>query len=297
MVRKNILFQNTKLSYLDNEKQNKPALIFCHANGYSTEIFNYYYRKLDRQFRTIGIDFLNHGRSEGNLNFSGWHFYRDQILAVIDELGLSNVIGIGHSMGGAALIQAGYKRVEPFALLIGLDPTILNFIKIEYSRTFLNPLAKTARERKYLFKSKKLLKRIFEKHPLTRNWHPEILADYLNSCFKQIFSSSGDLVLCCSPAAEAKNFCAPEYKTVLQAYRLRVPFHYIVADNSEVLSKGMIRKIAQKNKNTIFYPKETIDEGRPNLTHHFPFEEPEWTLKLIKNIIQIQSGLKTWQYP
>ena len=155
MNRKSILFthekQAAKLSYLDNERENKPILMFCHANGYSAETYSYYHQKLDKKYRVIGIDFLNHGQSETNLNFSGWYFYRDQICSLIDELKLSNVIGIGHSMGAAALIQAGYKKPELFSYLIGFDPTILNFYKIACSRIFLNPAGQgRSKEKKFV---------------------------------------------------------------------------------------------------------------------------------------------------
>ena len=274
------------ISYLDNERKNKPVLIFCHGNGYSAAMFNYYYERLNTDYRVLGLDFLNHGNSQSRLDFSGWHFYTDQLLALMTHLGLSGVIGIGHSMGGAALIQAGYRRPDLFHLSIGLDPIVLDLLGIMLRWSFLNPLARKARKRKRSFKSRQALEKIFEKHPLTRSWHRRDLADYLNSCFRP---EGGHIVLSCTPEAEAKNFSTPEYRTLRYACRLSIPFHYVLADDSGIPSEKTTRKISRKNKNAFFYRRGEQGIGDPVLTHHFPFEEPEWTLDTIKNIIQGQN--------
>ena len=277
--KKKINFHERTLTYLDNEKKSSTSIVMCHGNGYSGECLNYYLKRLGQKHRVLAITFMNHGDSESDDNFTDWSFYTKQILCILTHEGLQQIIGIGHSMGAIALIEAAYQNPSKFLGVIGLDPTFLNMFTIIFSRMFGNPPAWKVAKRKRLFKNKKLLKYIFAKHPLTKNWHSEIRNDYINSCYRK---TKEGMLLCCEPTMEAKNFRTPSYKSIIQATALQIPLHLILPEDSTVCTQRMARRVIRKN------PAATI-VTRAEIGHHFLFEEPEWTLKEIKKKLRLRT--------
>ncbi len=277
--KKKTAFNGRMLTYLDNEKKNTTSIVMCHGNGYSGGCLNYYLKRLGKKYRVLAIDFMNHGDSERDENFTDWSFYAEQVLCVLTHEGLNKVIGVGHSMGAIALIKAAHKKPSQFLSLICLDPTFLNALIILFTRLFGNPYAWKVAKRRQLFKNKKILESIFSKHPLTKDWHSEIRNDYIKSCYK---NTKDGMLLCCEPAMEAKNFRTPSYKTIIQASSLQIPLHLIIPEDSTVCSQRMARRVTRKN------PAATI-VTRTKVGHHFLFEEPEWTLKEIQNTLRLRT--------
>ena len=276
MIQKHIFFRGLKLCYVDNEKKSKLNLIFLHGNGYSGGCYHYYLRRLGKKYRVLSIDLINHGASESSFSFRSLSFYEEQVLAVIQQERLDNIVGIGHSMGGLILIGARHKKPEIFQLLIGFDPPFLNAFKIYYSRLFGNPLSQRAKKRKASFKSRKVLEYILKKSHLTKAWHPEIMKDYIDTCYKV---KKEKLFLCCDPLAESKNFRSVSYKTIWQAQNADSLTYLILPQKTQLCSKRMAaRVIGKHSKSKVIWKKK--------ISHHFPFEEPEWTLTEIQKILK-----------
>lgn len=105
-----------------------PSLLFAHATGLHGWTWSIIAQHLAGQFHCWALDFRGHGESavEANddMHFEG--FGRD-VLAVVDAMGERNVFGVGHSLGGAALVLAELARPGIFAELFlyepGLRPT------------------------------------------------------------------------------------------------------------------------------------------------------------------------------
>ena len=282
-LKKKIVFKNQNLIYYDNERNSSVILFFCHANGYSGRCYNYYLKRLGKSHRVLAVDLINHGRSGSDTAFRNWSFYSDQIAGIILHEDLDNIVGIGHSMGGPILVGTAQKNHGRFRGLIGLDPTFLNMAKIVGTRLFGNPLSWRAKKRRSSFKNtsilgknEKSLESVFKRHQLTRTWHPEIIQDYLGSCY---IETQKEVLLCCDPKTESKNFRTPSYGVILQASSLKIPFYLILPENSKVCSTRMARRVTQNHPKSGITTKEGIG-------HHFPFESPDWTLNEIKKILK-----------
>ncbi len=75
---------------------------------------------LKSDFKTVTIDLPGFGNSGTNRDTWTVEAYGDDVNAVIDQLGLTNVIVVGHSMGGDIAVEAALKNPEIIAL-VGID--------------------------------------------------------------------------------------------------------------------------------------------------------------------------------
>ncbi|MEM4271302.1 MAG: alpha/beta hydrolase [Candidatus Pacearchaeota archaeon] len=276
MTRKFFSFKNLKLSYLEAGEPKKGNIVLTHANGYSAGCYSYILKYFS-DYKTYALDFSGHGESESTLNFKNWLFFRDQILELISYLKLEQVIGIGHSIGGASWLMA--SKILPIKVekLILFDPTILDIAKLLLGKIIGNPLAKGALKRRKSFKSIEQVKKIYRKFSAFAKWDDEVFEDYLATCFKQV---EDGVELRCAPELEAKIFNSLSVFSPLEYLNIKTESHIIIPQNYMVCSPSTARRIAKGNKNSTV----TI---MPGFTHFFPFEEKDWVLKKLSQILGV----------
>jgi pimeloyl-ACP methyl ester carboxylesterase len=269
MKAKSFPFSGLQLTYYDSESE-KPPLLFCHANGYSAGCYEYYFKALKDKYRILSLDFAGHGKSESSLTFKNWHFFRDQILTLLDHEKISNITSVGHSLGGASSLLASMKEPDRFKKLIVWDPVILGFKLITLSKIFGNPLARGAAKRRSKFSSIELVRRSYRKFPAFASFEPSIYEDYLHSCFRKT-GAGEEVELCCDPQVETKIFSHAHYHIFLNFHRIYNEVHVLIPKVFEVCSPSLAKLITKKN------PKSSITIWE-EATHFFPFERPKVTL-------------------
>ncbi|MCS6984067.1 MAG: alpha/beta hydrolase [Leptospiraceae bacterium] len=264
-------FHGLKLVYYDNGLAGEPFLL-THANGYCAMAYQFYIQKLtERGVRVVALDFAGHGLSEGTLKFRNWNFYRDQVLALVEHLSLQNIVGLGHSMGGAALMRAAALNPRKFRAIIALDPTLLFWMALIFMVFFRAPLAKAAGARRSYFPSREVLERFLRRTMPYRNFSPEALRGYLQFGFQAVGTGYR---LSCSSELEAKNYMTVGTFSLCQYKRLETPVHFILPQKSEVCPLRRAQKIAQK------IPGSTV-VSHQDFEHLFPFTHPKECWELI----------------
>src|SRR5690348_13287336 len=83
-----------------------PPLLLAHATGFHGRVWQPCASHL-ADFHCYAPDLRGHGDSVAppGLGYS-WHGFADDLLAVVDALGLDHVRAAGHSKGGASLLLA-----------------------------------------------------------------------------------------------------------------------------------------------------------------------------------------------
>ena len=244
MRRKTYTYKGYNLSYIDSETPVEKSVLIAHANGFAAGCYNYYIENLSKEYRVVALDFLGHGQSENSLDFRDLNFFRDQLIELIEHLSLSTSIGIGHSLGGASLLRAVYRKPDYFSKIIALDPVILSIQSILYIKFIGNPLAETASKRRQSFKNRKITGRILRRHPIFAKWDDRVLDDYLDSCFKTV---NGRLELCCPPSTESKIFQLTDFKSLRQFRQIKTETHIIVPEKYMVCPPASARRITKNN--------------------------------------------------
>ena len=274
LINKYFIFDNVKLAYTDNQGEGKTILV-THANGYSSSCYHFLYRKYGDRHRWIFLDFLGHGRSEPSLNFHNWDYFKDQILALIQKENLSNIIGVGHSLGGASLCLASKSSPSSFQSLLLLDPTVLNSGIIFLGMIFGNKLSKDALKRRRQFKDKEQVFKVFRRFPLYVKWNQDIFNDYVNSCFTE---KENGVVLSCPPEVESKIFNSVPLFFPLKYKNIPVKVRIIIPQKYPVCTPYAAKKLIGKNKQSSF----KLLEGE---NHLFPFEKPDYVLQELEILL------------
>ncbi len=108
-------------------KGHQPTILFCHAASFHGRCYDRIINEALRGFHVIALDFRGHGRSQQHPPPYRFRWFGEDVLQFIETLNLpkTNLIGIGHSVGGYALIWAAAKASRRlFQSLLILDPVI-----------------------------------------------------------------------------------------------------------------------------------------------------------------------------
>ena len=150
--------------------EGRPTL-FCHATGFHGAVWEPMSAALGDGFERWAIDFRAHGASVVPPGTPlPWEAMRDDLLAVVDDLDVApgELLGVGHSMGGAALLLAEQQRPGTFAGLWLYEPIVPPIGAIP-ARQGGNALAEGARRRRPSFASfEAALANFASKPPLQR---------------------------------------------------------------------------------------------------------------------------------
>lgn len=135
-----------------------------------------------------------------------WSGFADDVLAVVDYLGLSEIPAIGHSKGGAALLLAEQRRPGTFRALYLYEPVVFPpSVAALISTTGNgndNPMAKAALRRREVFESRQAAFDNFSGKPPLNTLSADALHAYVNHGFSD--ESDGTVKLKCHPSDEAE---------------------------------------------------------------------------------------------
>ena len=242
-----------------------PPVLLCHPTGFLGMTWAPLANELADVAHCWALDFRGHGdsTSPASLDFS-WSGMGDDVFAVVEELGLTEVRAAGHSMGGAALAMAEQRRPGTFARLWLYEPII--FPPVEGVPTGENPLAAGARRRRPWFTDREAAYANFSAKPPLNVLAPEALRAYVDHGLRA--RPDGDAVeLKCTPEVEASTFDGGMgHQTFAHLGEVRCPV--TVAMSGEALGPAQVAPLIA----------EALPDGRlerhPDLTHFGPMEDP-----------------------
>ena len=99
-----------------------PPMVLMHGLGERAASWQPVIPQFAARFRVLALDMRGHGDSDWPGAYS-FQVMCDDVVAVLDGLGLATVTLIGHSMGGAVALLAAMQRPERVARLVVEDAT------------------------------------------------------------------------------------------------------------------------------------------------------------------------------
>jgi pimeloyl-ACP methyl ester carboxylesterase len=187
-----------------------PTVLAAHATGFHGMVWQPLAGTLAHSTgaRVVAPDLRGHGASalpEGVV--LDWDGFADDVLAVIDALGLHKPVGVGHSKGGAALLRAEARRPGTFAGLWCFEPVVFP-PEVGRERNEGNPLAAGAMRRRDLFDSALEARANYGSKPPMAAFDPRVLDAYVAHGLEPVdpLDPDGPVRLRCRPEIEAETY-------------------------------------------------------------------------------------------
>jgi pimeloyl-ACP methyl ester carboxylesterase len=256
-------------------------IVFSHANGFNALTYRTILQPLaDAGLRVLVMDQRGHGRSrlpavvEGRTSWTG---LADDLIAVLDALGVKNAVLAGHSMGGTISLFAAARRPDLVKALGLFDPVVMGREMVERARSGLltdSPLVLGAQRRRTVFADRAAVIASYTGKGAFRTWSPEMLADYVEAGFRD--RPDGEVELTCAPAWEASNFSTHAHDPWAAFAASRCPIRILKAETGSTCS-AVEGELTADGRIRI----ETI----PGTSHFLPMEVPERVRMVLRELV------------
>ncbi|SLN10803.1 Dihydrolipoyllysine-residue acetyltransferase component of acetoin cleaving system [Falsiruegeria litorea R37] len=262
------------LSYVErhaDERGQGPTLLFAHATGFHARIWDQVISHLPA-VHSVCVDLHGHGQSTGG-PFSNWSELGDEVSEFIQSLGLSNLVCIGHSLGGHVLTQATVQNPQAVGSLLLVDPVIMNPEIYALAET-LSPKGAQhpAAQRKRNFTSvQEMVDRFRNRSPYSL-FTPQALQDY---CQHGLLPTEGGLTLACPPEVEASSYMLPMTGAFILDHldQIACPVTVLRGHTMDLKSFGDFTRSPTWPGLADALPNGT-DVHRPDLSHFMPMQNP-----------------------
>lgn len=254
-----------------------PVLI-SHATGFHSHCYEPVAARLATRLRTYGLDYRGHGQTAAP---SGWRVdwarFGDDALAVAEAIAPEGgLVGVGHSMGGAALLMAAHRRPELFDRLVLFEPIAIPDTAAAVDMED-HPIVLGARRRRRVFASVDDAVRNFsDKLPLSV-MTPEVLRAYVEHGFRPVDPEdpSAGIELICGSDIEAGVFIASRENGVWDLLpSVTTPTTVVTGFVVEQEPSGRCAAIAARIPDARYV-------ALPHMSHLGPFSHPDEFAELV----------------
>jgi pimeloyl-ACP methyl ester carboxylesterase len=98
-----------------------PALVFVHGWSCDRSYWRGQLGPLAARHRTVAVDLAGHGASGAGRRTWTMAAFGEDVLAVVEQLGLDDLVLVGHSMGGDVVVEAALRLGGRVAGLVWVD--------------------------------------------------------------------------------------------------------------------------------------------------------------------------------
>ncbi len=286
---------------LDELGGDGPPILFAHATGFCAAVWRPVAAHLS-DFRCFALDFRAHGRStRPDDEDLAWEGTGDDVLAVVDAIyaiersaiersaiersaiegtDAGPMFGVGHSMGGAALLLAEQARPQTFRGLWLFEPIVIP-AEFALDDPTGNHLSASAARRRASFASLQAARDNFASKPPMNAFDPAALDGYIEGGFEEL--EDGTAALRCRPEDESR------------FYEMGAR-HAAGAHLAEVAPPVTVVRGRVEPGPALFAPSvaDGVPHGRlvdmPDVSHFGPMEDPEAIAESIRELIEAASA-------
>lgn len=259
-----------------------PTILLAHATGFHARCWDQVVRYL-APHPILAVDLRGHGRSGKLLPERGWETYGRDLAELIRKLDLSGLIGVGHSMGGHAMVAAAATEPARFTRLVLIDPVIL--APEDYAAGgargvppgFEHP---TARRRDRWASPEEMIARFRDRSPYSA-FDLAVLEDYCRHGL--LPADGGGFSLACPPRFEAQVYMTARESGAVyeQVDRIEVPVLVIRAMTPPPERDAMDFRYSPTWPGLAARFRRGRDLHLADRSHFFPMEDPALAARLI----------------
>lgn len=243
------------------------TVYLAHATSFCAGVWRPVIDELEG-IHTITWDFPGHGSGPRLRPPFGWEVFAERVLEVTRPGG----IGVGHSMGAAALTMAELADPGRFRFLLLIEPIIFPG---PYRRRE-HELSTVAAKRKSSFPSRQTARENFATRAAFSEWHPDAINGYVDC------GLVGEEVvkLACDADVEAEVYRGSgAHDTWEHLGQLRVPALVLCGARSDTISEDLARSQAERMGGAGV-------EIVPDAGHFLPMERPRLVADRIRRLVE-----------
>lgn len=257
----------------------RPLLVFAHANGFPAGSYRRFLEPLGRDYRIAAPEKLAHHADYPPA--PNWSALADELLDFIAGETADPVVGVGHSMGGVFTFLAALRQPRRFRAFVMLDPPAPfgpSAWMMALAKRFgfidrVTPAGRTAGRRAHWADREQALA-YFRSKGLFKRFDPRCLEDYVDAGTEP---AEDGLRLVYQPDREVAIYRNVPHDLMAQPAPVRTPGAVVVGSDSGVTRPGDVRRMARRHHLLI----SEMEGG-----HMFPLEHPEAAADHVGRIIE-----------
>jgi pimeloyl-ACP methyl ester carboxylesterase len=255
-----------------------PPMVCVHATGFHGRVWEPFVPRLREHYTILSLDQRGHGESAKPANGYEWVHFGGDVLAVLDEMGLEEPVGIGHSAGAAALVFAETERPGSFSKLVLMDPVTPVPQIGQVMGVSDNPMSEQAKRRRAVWDThEQMIERLRKGGSPLADWREEFLRAYVTYGLEP--GEDGKLHLRCPPEIEAQIYVmGGRHDGWDRLAEIACPTLFLAGAESYMWAEELRVEAAQK-----------LQKGRVETSpggHFFPMEQPEAALDRVLTFLE-----------
>lgn len=150
---------------------NGPTLLMSHGDMRTGRSWDAVARDLYADFHVISVDARGHGDSDWPAKGYRYDDRVEDLAALCSELGLRDVIGVGHSSGGGVVALVAERYPEYFHSLVLLEPVII------MEESFQRRISQRAGWKRSTWATRDELRERLKNHSVAGRWREDVIED------------------------------------------------------------------------------------------------------------------------
>ncbi|CAF3837699.1 unnamed protein product [Rotaria sp. Silwood1] len=274
-------------------KGHQPTILICHGGTLHGRCYDRIINEALSGFHVIALDFRGHGRSQKHSLPYPFPWFGGDVLQFIEMLDLSknNLVGIGHSLGGHALVfAAAIASKQLFQSLLLLDPGIYSSFVYEKGNKDLKKFEHMAPRNNQWSSVEDMISNMKKPGRLS-NWPKDILRDYCTYALDDNFKLQCTAERAWHIYGMSVNLDANIFQVIKDSKFIHnIPIHVVRAGNSELSGKLPVPTTACDLAKWFKKGRDTLLE---DANHSFPIEQPEIVINFVKEMIKENKSLRS----
>jgi pimeloyl-ACP methyl ester carboxylesterase len=218
-----------------------PVLHFAHPNAYPPACFAQMLLPLADTYHVIAMHHRPLWPGSRPEEFKSWQVVADDLYYFLEQQGVQQVIGVGHSLGAVATMKVAWQHPQLFRALVliepvFLEPQILHMLAVNPAITEDLPMVQKALKRRNSWPDRQTAFDRYRAKAVFKRWPDEALWYYVNEGLVE--TADGDLTLSFSREWEAKIYSRFPQGVWEELPRLTQPTLAIRGAESDTLSTG-----------------------------------------------------------
>jgi pimeloyl-ACP methyl ester carboxylesterase len=258
-----------------------PVVHLAHANGFPPAAYRLLAETLTDRYRVIGLPARPLWPGSRPESISDLHPLADDLIQGLDALGLRDILGVGHSLGGVLTLWAAIRRPDLFRAVVLIDPVILPPAWLQVVRLmrwlglyWRQPRVQGALHRRRTWLDRQVCYEHYRAKRLFARWPEASLRAYVEAGTR--LCADGQVELVYPPEWEARIFATTPVEIWRDVPQLRAPALFVRGERSEVFRPECQRLIARQLPGARFVVI-------PNAGHLVPLERPAETGAMIRD--------------